>query len=288
MKRLAWTTLIIITLFMGTISCGEKILWETHESGLQYAFITRSELGSAVKEGDVLVLKMKYKTEQDSVLFDTNEIPGPYRMQFKKPSHLGGSVEDAFSIMHVGDSINFKVNAKQFYEHTLHSDLPKVIDPTSNIIFEVRLQGIQSINQIKDERRALQSHNAEEEQKMLDNYLKLTNVTVEPTMSGLYYIELEAGSGKSAVPGQKVTVHYTGKFIDGAIFDSSLKRNEPFRFMLGANEVIAGLEEGIAKMKVGGKARLIIPSMLAYEDKQHGPVPPFSTLIFEIELLKVE
>lgn len=288
MKSFFLRILVASAIFTGLISCGKKNPWETHESGLQYRFITRSELGSAVKDDDVLVLKMKYRTEQDSILFDTKEIPGPYRMQFKKPSHLGGSVEDAFSLLHVGDSIQFKVNAKLFYEKTRHTELPKGIDPASNILFEVRLQGIQSIDQIKDERRALQTHNAEEEQKMLNDYLRITNVQVEPTMSGLYYIELEAGKGKQAVPGKKVTVHYTGKFVDGKIFDSSLKRNEPFTFTLGANQVIAGWDEGIAKMKEGGKAQLIIPSMLAYEDKGKGPVPPFSTLIFEIELLHVE
>jgi FKBP-type peptidyl-prolyl cis-trans isomerase len=96
------------------------------------------------------------------------------------------------------------------------------------------------------------------------------------------------GTGIKATAGRKVTIHYTGKFIDGQIFDSSYERNKPFTFTLGALEVIPGLEEGVSLMQVGGKARLIIPSFLAYGEKQIGPIPPFSTLIFEIELLSVE
>jgi FKBP-type peptidyl-prolyl cis-trans isomerase len=288
MRSLVFKIFVMAVILTGMISCDEKIPWETHESGLQYRFIKRSELGSAVKKNDVLVLKMKYTTEQDSVLFDTKEIAGPFKMQFTEPSHAGGSVEDAFSLMHVGDSIEFKVNAKNFYEKTRHTELPQGIAPVSDILFYVSLKGVQSIDQIKEERRALHSRNAEEEQKLLNNYLEITNVQVEPTMSGLYYIELKEGKGRQATPGKKVTVHYTGKFVDGKIFDSSFKRNEPFTFTLGAKEVIDGWEEGIAKMKVGGKARLIIPSMLAYADKGKGPVPPYSTLVFEIELLEAE
>ncbi|MEA3443429.1 MAG: FKBP-type peptidyl-prolyl cis-trans isomerase, partial [Bacteroidota bacterium] len=75
---------------------------------------------------------------------------------------------------------------------------------------------------------------------------------------------------------------------DGDIFDSSIKRNKELKFILGSDQIIQGLNEGIAKMKEGGKARLIIPSILAYGEKQVGPIPPFSTLIFEVELLKVD
>ncbi len=280
-----FTVLIIILTFW---SCKEEIPWQTHESGLQYRLISHSELGSAVKPGDVLILKMKYKSEDDSLLFDTREISGPYRMQCNEPSHTGGSIEDAFTLLHVGDSMHCKVNARKFYEETRHTSVPKEIDPESYLLFEIRLSGIQTMSDIEKERRALRHQNADEEQKLLDRYLKIQNIEIEPSISGLYFIEIKTGTGKQAIPGKEVSVHYTGKLIDGMVFDSSFKRNQPLNFVLGSGEVIAGLDEGVAKMKKGGKARLVIPSIIAYGEKQIGPIPPFSTLIFEIELLDVK
>jgi FKBP-type peptidyl-prolyl cis-trans isomerase len=82
-------------------------------------------------------------------------------------------------------------------------------------------------------------------------------------------------------------VHYTGSFLSGEVFDSSLERGETFTFEFGADEVIQGMEEGIGKMKSGGKAILIIPSNLAYGSQQYKMIPPFSTLVFEIELINI-
>jgi FKBP-type peptidyl-prolyl cis-trans isomerase len=106
------------------------------------------------------------------------------------------------------------------------------------------------------------------------------------TASGLVYVEQVAGSGVQPQPTDKVKVHYHGTLIDGTVFDSSVERNEPVDFPL--NQVIAGWTEGVAMMKVGGKAKLIIPPELAYGDRPTGKIPPGSTLIFEIELLGIE
>jgi FKBP-type peptidyl-prolyl cis-trans isomerase len=108
------------------------------------------------------------------------------------------------------------------------------------------------------------------------------------TKSGLKYIELKAGDGKEAKAGNTVSVHYTGTFTDGKKFDSSRDRDKPFEFELGAGMVIKGWDEGVAGMKEGGKRKLIIPSDLAYGPKGRGSIPGNSTLVFEVELLKVK
>lgn len=110
----------------------------------------------------------------------------------------------------------------------------------------------------------------------------------EEMANELQIIDLILGTGKEAVAGSKVTVHYFGTFLDGAKFDSSLDRNEPFVFNLGAGEVIQGWDEGVAGMKEGGKRKLVIPPDLAYGSTGSGPIPPNSTLQFEVTLLKVE
>jgi len=109
------------------------------------------------------------------------------------------------------------------------------------------------------------------------------------TASGLEYEETQAGTGAQAKAGDTVRVHYTGKFPDGKVFDSSVSRGEPLEFPLGKGRVIRGWDEGIALMKVGGKATLTIPPQLAYgESGASGVIPPNATLIFDVELVGIK
>jgi peptidylprolyl isomerase len=112
---------------------------------------------------------------------------------------------------------------------------------------------------------------------------------VVTTDSGLKYEDLKEGTGEPAKKGDTVEVHYTGRLKDGTKFDSSLDRNRPFSFKLGAGQVIKGWDEGVAGMKVGGKRKLVIPPELAYGKKGAGGViPPDAELTFEVELLKIK
>lgn len=96
------------------------------------------------------------------------------------------------------------------------------------------------------------------------------------------------GTGDEALSGDRVVVDYTGRFVDGKVFDSSIARKEPFQFQLGVGQVIKGWDQGIVGMKVGGTRIISVPPELGYGPNDYGPIPGNSTLIFEVQLLKVE
>ena len=122
-----------------------------------------------------------------------------------------------------------------------------------------------------------------------------TDTPASPTVSVPYsQIDVRAGTGAEATTGALLTVNYTGWVYDGTktdakglVFDTSIGK-DPFQFTLGAGSVIKGWDQGVVGMKVGGLRRLIIPPALAYGDQRSGPIPPNSTLVFDIELLAVQ
>jgi len=127
----------------------------------------------------------------------------------------------------------------------------------------------------------------EESDKLLQAFLEQENITVSPTESGLYYIEKERGNGVKPQKGQIVKVHYAGRLTNGLPFDDSYSKGKPFEFELGAGRVIKGWDEGIALMRKGGKAMLIIPQNLAYGERETGRIPAYSPLVFEVELVDI-
>jgi len=109
------------------------------------------------------------------------------------------------------------------------------------------------------------------------------------TDSGLRYQILQEGTGAKAEKGKTVSVHYKGQLADGTVFDSSYKRKEPIEFPLGVGQVISGWDEGVQLLKIGDKARFVIPSHLGYGSRGAGGViPPDATLIFDVELMDVK
>lgn len=106
---------------------------------------------------------------------------------------------------------------------------------------------------------------------------------------GLKYVDLKIGSGPEPAAGQTVRVHYVGRLLDGTKFDSSRDRGQPFEFALGQGSVIAGWDEGIKTMRVGGRRKLIVPPQLGYGAEGAGDkIPPNATLVFDVELLGIE
>jgi len=111
--------------------------------------------------------------------------------------------------------------------------------------------------------------------------------TTAETPAALGVADTVVGTGAEAQPGNTVTVNYVGHFTDGAVFDASANHGQPFSFVLGAGKVIAGWDQGIVGMKVGGTRVLTVPPQLGYGSADYGPIPGNSTLIFEVQLVQV-
>jgi len=134
----------------------------------------------------------------------------------------------------------------------------------------------------------LRAKREEEERKRQQEILDTVAKGYEETKSGLRYKILQSGDGNKATKGANVSVHYKGQLLDGTVFDSSYKRKQPIEFSVGIGQVIAGWDEGILLLKVGDKARFVIPSNLAYgESGAGGVIPPNATLIFDVELMGI-
>ena len=108
------------------------------------------------------------------------------------------------------------------------------------------------------------------------------------TIGGVSIQDLKVGGGATATSGKIVSAHYTGRFPDGAKFDSSYDAGAPIEFLLGSGKVIKGWDVGIEGMRVGGKRKLTIPPELAYGARGGGPIPPNATLVFDVELMAVK
>ncbi|MBI2720817.1 MAG: FKBP-type peptidyl-prolyl cis-trans isomerase [Bacteroidetes bacterium] len=193
-------------------------------------------------------------------------------------------------MMAKGDSASFIFSADSFFLKTLHSnELPKQIKQGDHLKALLCVKEITGKTEVEAKQKKMKAEQMEAMKEMevneiplRDKYISDNKVTAKPTASGLYYIETKKGTGSSPKETDIVKVHYTGKLLDGTIFDSSVGK-EPIEFPL--NQVIKGWTEGLQLMKKGGKANLIIPSSIGYGPQGGGPIPPFSTLLFEVELL---
>jgi FKBP-type peptidyl-prolyl cis-trans isomerase FkpA len=284
---------IMLTLFFACGTSSEKGFTET-ESGLKYKFhVQTGELKPELE--DILSMTMVYGLK-DSVLFDTRKQGIPMFLEMLEPEYPG-DIYEGLAMMSLGDSATFILDAESFFLYTAGMPmLPPFIEPGSSLHFEVKLlnifdeQGFMEEQQrLAEEEMLKNEERADAEEGLLDQYLLDENVKELPRASGLYYIEIEEGTGQQVAPGNTVAVHYEGRLLDGTVFDSSYDREQPLEFVVGRGQVIPGWDEGIGLMKVGGKARLVIPSHIGYGERGAGQViPPFSTLIFDVELVDIK
>ena len=278
--------LSVIILSGSLTSCAQESYEET-ASGLQYRFIRQLNSDAPKPEPtNILTVKMAYYIN-DSLLFNSDQMGNPMQFPLMEPQ-FGGDFYEGLAMMSEGDSASFLCPADSIFLKVFRvRSMPEFVKADAVMRFEIGLERIQTEEAYQNEKMAAVQTQIDESNQKLAAYISERNINVQPTESGLYYIEIQKGNGKKPRDGQKVKVHYTGTLLGGMKFDSSLDRDQAFEFVLGMGQVIQGWDEGIGMMEEGGKATLILPQHLAYRDRAAGIIPPFSPLVFEVELIEI-
>jgi len=249
-------------------STGEPEVQEgpiTTESGLVYEVIEPGE-GPAPEPGNIVSIHYTAALEDGTEIDNSYDSGQPASFILGQGMVIAGW-DEGIALMHEGEKAKLIVPPELALGEQASAD--GLIPANSTLVFEVELVSIQE--------GAPSAPTTVEEADYMT------------TESGLKYHDFVVGDGPSPETGQTVSVHYTGWLEDGTKFDSSLDRGQPFTFSIGMGQVIAGWDEGVATMKVGGKRQLVIPSELGYGEQGAGAViPPNATLIFEVELLDVQ
>lgn len=259
-------------------------------SGLYYVEDKKGS-GPNPQEGDVVTLHFSVSIIEGFPLYSSFD-QEPLEMIYGEPFDTDG-FEEGVGYMRKGGKAQFIVPSHLAFDSIGQG---QIIPPYTTMLYEVEIVNILPKEEADKARaaankaREADSEKARaEESTKIQNFIKDNNIVVQPSASGLYYIETEKGTGKKAANGKTVKVHYTLFNIEGRQLQSSKDFGQPFSFVLGQGQVIQGWDEGLLNMQEGGKARLLIPSSLAYGSTDRGEdIPAYSPLVFDVELIEVE
>jgi FKBP-type peptidyl-prolyl cis-trans isomerase FkpA len=284
-------------------------------TGLQYQVVSRGK-GPAPQKGDVLLINACYKTEKGDVLFDTADEELPIVLPYSEDlAPKNGDFEEAVSMLQKGDSLVFKFSVeKLFGENPNYTTTQYGLKKDDKIFLHLQLQDIlteeahkkwetEQITMLQEKQQKRDELQLVEDAKIIANHLKKNAITTQVTASGLCYVIDTLGQGAQPKQGDRVKVNYTGRLMDGKVFDTSLadtakqhgihnpeRTYEAIEFKVGVGQVIQGWDEGIMYLRQGSKARLFIPSTLAYGSQGvgNGLIPANAVLMFDVELLDIK
>ena len=256
-------------------------------------YIVKSKKGEKKRlhVGDQVSLHLRIRTLNGSEIYSSRKKGDPWKIILGKRFDTPAATE-IISNLSKGSVAHAVVPSSQAWGEEGRGTM---IAPYTPLLYDVEIIDVVPSDELKAQQNKLKKQSDEEREEarlaepaLIADYISKNNIQVKPQENGLYYIEREKGTGPMAEKGRTLKVHYTGMLLDGTIFDSSLDRGTPYSFVLGGGRVIKGWDEGVANMRVGGKARLIIPSALAYGSTASGKIPAYSPLIFDVELVDME
>lgn len=289
---------ILIVLALATLmgACNQNNDFVT-ESGVEVSCLEKGD-GQPAQKDSIVVLYLRIAGEDGEVFTESTPLQ-PLAMAFD-PTAEAGHLQDVLNQLEVGDSVQFEITAQNLFEETYGQPLPPDMTPETRLSVSMKFADQMSREAYNAYARGLQEEQQKKELAALeeklvsdgdsiDAYLAEQNIEVQTTESGLRYIITQEGTGISPEAGDLVSVHYTGKLMNGEVFDSSVERGEPIEFPIGQGSVIKGWDEGLSYLREGAKATFYIPSPLAYGSRARGPqITPYSILVFDVELVGVK
>lgn len=263
-----------------------------------YQIFTQNK-GDKIKLNDVITFQCIQKTDKDSILLSSYTAGHPYQAQIQ-PSQNAGDLMEIFPLLSVKDSALVRVPTDSIFKG--HDDQrPPFFPKGSYLNVVVKIEKVQSLNDAIAERNAELEKIKAQESSDAAKYIVSHKLVLNTTPSGLKYIITKPSLKLKALKGDTLLVNYTGKTVDDHVFDSSIEADaktaglqqsgrtyEPIQVVVGAGQVIPGWDEGLLLLSEGSKATFVIPSNLAYADHGQGDIKPFSTLIFDVEVVKIK
>lgn len=287
MRASYFLTLFTLSLFL--VSCSK---YSKTESGLRYKVLYKSPEKKLPVAGEYLQCFYSISNSEDSIIF-SNFGQTPDRILLGEPTHKGGDIMDALGMMSVGDSILFLINADSFYQKTRMEELPSYVKPNSDLKFVIKMDRSLNKYQVDSLVNVEKLKRWNEEIENINAYVKKNSLEVTlDTLTGIrmYFYQKQADSAKRVNEGSVIQFHMIGKLMDGTEFFNSYT-TPPARVVKVTRSDFKpiGMYEMLTKMKEGEKAIFILPYDLAYGAKGvEGMIPPFSTLVYDINILKVE
>ncbi len=288
--------IIFCALIFFCLSCNDARFKEftKTKNGLHYKLIDVGEGNKKANAGDYITAQLIIRSEKDSVLYDTRTIglEGAVTFLLSKPEYEN-DYREGFQYLSEGDSAIFITDAYTLFLKKNHIMIPRGMKLESPVYVHARVLKIRTpeehAKEMQNEKE--KSEQAEfEEKKIMDKYIADSNITAQLISNGMYYQKLRSGKGLTPDSGNVALLNYRGTFLNGRCFDFFYE-SQPFEYAVGQeDQLIKGLETGVRRMHEGERAKFIIPSHLAYGSKgsANGIVPPFTTVIYEVELLKVQ
>jgi FKBP-type peptidyl-prolyl cis-trans isomerase FkpA len=280
---------------------------KTTAKGARYQIVD-AHSGDRIKQNDVITFNLAIKTERDSVLMSSYQRGQPFTTQIQ-PSKTVDDLMDIFPLLAAKDSVRVLIPADSLFKGHEQDRPPFLNSKNASVIYSLRIEKVQSLDEAIAERKAAEAKAKEaaakmktEETSRVTKYVAALSPAAKPTASGMYYQVITPSSKPKPLPGDTLLVNYVGRTLDGKVFDTNLKDEaqkagvlqpgrpyEAFQFVVKAGQVIPGWDEGFLLLNQGSKARLIIPSKLAYADQGAGnDIPPYSPLVFDVELLSIK
>ncbi|MBO4586966.1 MAG: FKBP-type peptidyl-prolyl cis-trans isomerase [Bacteroidales bacterium] len=295
--------LVAATTMMVACNGGDKEGFKKTDNGLYYKFVKENPDGEQVHEGDVLVGEL-------TIRFDTTVIfsnKGEVRRIAQATPNYEIKIGEGLLMMHVGDEAVFAMDADSAAKYVDPQYMPPTYEPGKGqkLYYEINLQDIVTLAELEEERANFDSSMEQRKASEPDDiaaYVKSNNITAKPNADGLYVIVKKRGTGAKVATGKVVSMNYTGRLLDGTIFDSSVesdarageiynanRKYEPMTYTVGKDKLIEGWEQGVMGQPEGTTLQLIIPSALAYGPRQmSAQILPYSTLVFDIEIVSVK